>query len=83
MAKEPRRFDRKTWEEWQGHRLMPLFRQFLEDQRSELMAQWGRGVPSDPEAQHRCKFLLELLETEWADVAGFYAIPLEGEGGEE
>lgn len=71
---EPRRFDRKSFQEWASHPLTRLYRQLLEDQRHQLMADWGRGVLMSPEAQFKARHLLELSTLSWAETAEFYGL---------
>jgi hypothetical protein len=68
-----RSFSNKTFEEWVNNPLTATYLQFLEDQRAQLMADWGRGVPMAPEAQYKARHLLELSTLTYSDIEAFYA----------
>lgn len=80
MADNPARFNSKDqFLEWRNSRPTALYLQFLEDQRSELMANWGRGVLMSLEAQCKAVFLLEQSNLDWDSVSKFY----DPEGGDD
>lgn len=68
-----RRFNSQTFQEWANLPLTKVYLRFLEDQRQQMMADWGRGVPMSPDHQIKARLLLELSTLEWADVEKFYA----------
>jgi hypothetical protein len=78
MAESPR-FNRKSFQEWKESRATAPFLQFLEDQRQQMMADWGRGVSMSPNSQVKSLLMLELSTLEWSTVRDFYEIPAEAD----
>lgn len=72
MAEVPR-FTETTFQEWRQARVNRPFFRLLEDQRTQLMMDWGRGQPMSAEAQFQSRHLLDLLTLEWGDIETFYA----------
>ena len=74
MAREPRRFDPKTFQEWRNSPINRPFFQWLTDQRDQLARQWAAGQEMDSRQQVKALLLGELSAPEWADYATFYGV---------
>ena len=73
MAPRTDRFTASTFQEWKQARVNRPFFRLLEDQRNQLMADWGKGVPLTLEHQLKSRLWLDLLTLEFDDVDRFYA----------
>jgi hypothetical protein len=67
------RFNKDRLEGWLARPDTKFFLQFLKDQRSNLMEQWGSGVEMDLRHQAKALLLGEHAALEWRDYAKFYA----------
>ena len=72
MADSPRKFDRKSFQEWKANPLTGAFLALLAAQRSVLLEQWGRGLSMDPTQQTKASLWGQLASLHWPDVREMY-----------
>ncbi len=70
------RFNEQTFKEWRQNPLTAQFLQYLRDRQTALKDLWGQGQTMGPEFQVQARWMGELADLQWAEVAQFYEIPV-------